>query len=445
MPRISGQAYQASHLSSRLHGGRVSNVLAILLWKSQSPRVIWCPSCLSVCLPGHTSSWNWMVNANSSDAEDSLDVFSPMVETANWQQALLLLPTLSLPWRHSFCSRLLSRLSRRSQWQAAQSFFHALPDLGIAFTPGIYSAFLSSYAQKYLWQHSIHLLDLAESRRFGKLSAKALDAPVYNTVITSCARASKWQWSICLLDRLRHPKSHCKANLFSFNASLNACERRGLWAQALVLLEHMQEDRLTPDSASLNCTLSACEKSQQWQFALALLPQFTRHQCERTIVTYGAVGAACVVGSAWEAAIASMAEAFEVGFSLDEILLNCVAESCRRSWAWQQGLVLLGQGGHGGCDGDFNSIRCRAAQHAMDFAQRPYSRQLVGELAPIAGSLRQTEITTEKFEWTGRHPALILSDDWLSQANDLGGCFVRHSLECHNGFAQPGSRLLKAL
>lgn len=386
-----------------------------------------------------------MVKANSSDAQEQPGCLQPMVETANWQQALFLLPALSLPGRHSFCSRLLSRLSRRSQWRVAQSFFHALPDLGIAFTPGIYSAFLSSCAQKSLWQHAIHLLDLAESRRFGNLSAKALDAPVYNTVITSCARASKWQWSICLLDRLRNPKSHCKANLLSFNASLNACERRGLWAQALVLLEHMQEDRLTPDSASLNCTLSACEKSQQWQLALALLPQFTVHQCERTIVSYGAIAAACVVGSAWEAAIASMAEAFEVRFSPDETLLNCVAESCKRSWAWQQGLVLLGHG-HGGCDGDFNSIRCRAAQHAMDFAQRPYSRQLaVGELAPVARGLRQSEISMEKFEWTGRHPALILSDDWLQQANDLGGCFVRHSFECHNGFAQPGSRLLKAL
>ena len=54
--------------------------------------------------------------------------------------------------------------------------------------------------------------------------------PVYNTVITSCSRASKWPWSIVLLEQLiSHQNSFRKANLYSFNATLSACERRGLW------------------------------------------------------------------------------------------------------------------------------------------------------------------------------------------------------------------------
>ena len=355
---------------------------------------------------------------------DSTDVLSTVVEASDWQRALLLLPTCCLS--PAVCSRLLSRLSRQSQWRAAQSFFHALPDLGIAFTPGIYSGLLSSYAQKHLWQRSLHLLHSAQT---GERSvAPNLDTAVYNSVITSCARASKWQWSICLLAELRHG-SRCKANLTSFNAALNACERRGHWVQALDLLQRIQEDHLRPDSLSLNCTLSACEKGQQWQMALALLPLFAAQRCERTMVTYGAITACCVVGSAWEVAMASMAEALENGFSPDEELLNSLTESCRRSWAWQQCLALMTFGRN-------SKIRSVASQNAMDRAQRP---RRYCEPVTIARLLRLSEISVHKFEWNGKNPTIVRSNDWLQQANDLGGSFVRHSLERRNGFAQAGS------
>lgn len=382
------------------------------------------------------SPWSLLFLHRLSDMgnkEESSFVWRTVVETANWQQALLLLPALPSAPRHSICSRLLSRLARRSHWQAAQTFFYALPELGISYTPGIYSALLSCYAQRYFWQRSLHLLDLAQSRTLGE--SKKLDTAVYNTVITSCARASKWQWSVCLLAGLQTGAygARCKANLSSFNACLNAFGRRGLWTHALALLQGMRTDGVAPDTASLNCTLSACEKGERWQTALVLLPHFS--QCERTVVTIGAVVAACVVGSAWEAAIASMAEAFEVGLSPNDEILNSLTESCRRSWAWQQCLSLLKLGHEQGLD---SKIRRLAAQHAMNFGQNPVGDRLqIGELATSV-ALQQSQISIEKFEWMGRQPTVVVSQEWLSEANDLGAHFVRHSLETCSGFGEPG-------
>eukprot|EP00438_Fugacium_kawagutii_P006282 Skav222669 [mRNA] locus=scaffold997:584184:584852:- [translate_table: standard] len=200
----------------------------------------------------------------------------------------------------------------------------------------------------------------------------------------------------------------------------------------------MRKDNGAPDTASLNCTLSACEKGEQWQTALVLLPHFS--QCERTVVTIGAVVAACVVGSAWEAAIASMAEAFEVGLSPNDEILNSLTESCRRSWAWQQCLSLLKLGHEQGLD---SKIRRLAAQHACDFGQKPAGELQIGEFATSV-ALQQSEISMEKFEWMGRQPTVVVSQEWLSEANDLGGHFVRHSLESCRGFGDPGSEISSA-
>ena len=243
-------------------------------------------------------------------------------------------------------------------------FFQTLPQKGITLTPGIYSAFLSCFAKKSLWQAALHLLKSAESGNSGELFAKELDTPVYNTVITSCSRASKWPWSIVLLEQLiSHQNSFRKANLYSFNATLRACERRGLWTHGCALLQQMQENQVTPDSASLNCLLSACEKGQEWQKALTFLSHFSSDR-PMTLVTYGAIVANCVVGSAWEGALNSLLEAMNSNLRPSTELFNSLTECCRKSWAWRHCLWLMEM------NLSQSKIQWLATKHAIEQAQQ---------------------------------------------------------------------------
>ena len=67
-------------------------------------------------------------------------------------------------------------------------------------------------------------------------------------VMTGCGRASRWVWALWLLGQLR---AECKANVFSFNAALHACERRGLWQTSQRLLEQMMDSKVPHTACSL--------------------------------------------------------------------------------------------------------------------------------------------------------------------------------------------------
>ena len=351
------------------------------------------------------------------------DSFLAFCKAGQWQQALVFLPSVrSVRGLQPACSHLLASLARQSKWQEAQSFFRALPTH--LHTPGILSAFLSSYAQKRFWQHSLSVLHSQ------LLAQAALDAAVHNTVITSCARASRWPWSLWLLTELSEsPKS--RANLLTFNAAIHACERRGLWVQALLLLQQMQNVKITPDSTSLNCILSACEKGQQWEGAIAFLPCFSTHGCQRTMVTYGAIAAACVAGLAWEAAIAALLEFRQHAPEVPTVeLLNSTMESCKRAWAWRQCLWLLK-------NSEVKSrIQEAATEESLTSAQVPGMNL---QVVPIPAALQTFQLSKQNFEWTVSGPTI--SDHWLREANNFDtSFFIRHSLELRNGFAQPGGK-----
>lgn len=368
--------------------------------------------------------------------EGHSDAFLTSCNTNNWQQALQLLPSIHVKIAGKLgaqgarlasraCSHLLASLARETNWRAAQTFFKALPSLApsIPYTPGIISAFLSSYAQKRFWQQS---LDFLNSIHSGNPLSSSLDAAVYNTVITSCARASRWPWSLWLLEELISCESRPRANLLTFNAAIHACERRGLWSHALLLLQQMKENKVTPDSASLNCILSACEKGQQWQMAIALLPWFSTYKCPRTIVTYGAVAAACTAGVAWEAAIASLLELLWLQVPPSTEVFNSTVESCKRGWAWQQCLAALAL--------ELNALNSKTVVMHRSVSQSLVLAQVscractsTGQSFPQPLVLRHLELKPSKLEWTGS--PMVASDRWLEEANDLGGLLARHSLE----------------
>jgi pentatricopeptide repeat protein len=68
-------------------------------------------------------------------------------------------------------------------------------------------------------------------------------------------------------------KNGAKPDLLSINAAISACEKGGLWLEALELLEYMKACDMEPNLLSLNAAIIACEKGGQRQRAQDLLEQ----------------------------------------------------------------------------------------------------------------------------------------------------------------------------
>ena len=61
------------------------------------------------------------------------------------------------------------------------------------------------------------------------------------------------------------------ADVISFNAAISACQKRGKWETAVLLLFRTSSARVVPDMTSFDAAFCACERSGNWQAASALI------------------------------------------------------------------------------------------------------------------------------------------------------------------------------
>lgn len=91
-------------------------------------------------------------------------------------------------------------------------------------------------------------------------------------VVENCALKSMdkvWRWSLQVMESMKAPR----ADVVSYNSTMDNCSLGGQWEKALHLFEAMSWCRNSPTLVSLHAAASGCEAWGQWRKALSLLPR----------------------------------------------------------------------------------------------------------------------------------------------------------------------------
>ena len=73
-------------------------------------------------------------------------------------------------------------------------------------------------------------------------------------------------------------------NVFTYSATISACEKGGQWERALSLFRQMREEGVQPNGISYCATLAACDKGGQWEIALALLKEMREEGVQPDVI-----------------------------------------------------------------------------------------------------------------------------------------------------------------
>eukprot|EP00933_Yihiella_yeosuensis_P049555 TRINITY_DN4658_c2_g1_i1.p1 TRINITY_DN4658_c2_g1~~TRINITY_DN4658_c2_g1_i1.p1 ORF type:complete len:1023 (-),score=170.74 TRINITY_DN4658_c2_g1_i1:206-3274(-) len=142
------------------------------------------------------------------------------------------------------------------------------------------------------------------------------DTQIDHTVaINELGKEQRWQEALDLFAGLG--QQQFQADLQTWSAVVDACQRGGSWTQTIALLDAMQTARVMPNAATLTCVATACGEVGEWEKALHLLWQ--------------------TIGGG------SLNEDSKGAVAADTRFLASVLTACERSSQWQWALHLLHQ------------------------------------------------------------------------------------------------------
>merc|ERR1712061_460238 len=75
---------------------------------------------------------------------------------------------------------------------------------------------------------------------------------------SACEKGGVWGEALALLGSMA--RDRIDRNTITYSAAISACEKGGVWGEALVLLGSMARDRIDGDTTTYNAAISACEK-----------------------------------------------------------------------------------------------------------------------------------------------------------------------------------------
>lgn len=87
----------------------------------------------------------------------------------------------------------------------------------------------------------------------------------YTLAISAYGRLRHPHEALALFDEIKEPDT------ISYGAALFACEREGLWMQAVDLLDRMRSKGPEPDIIAYQTTISACKRAGEWQKAIEIM------------------------------------------------------------------------------------------------------------------------------------------------------------------------------
>ncbi|CAE8741270.1 unnamed protein product, partial [Polarella glacialis] len=167
------------------------------------------------------------------------------------------------------------------------------------------------------------------------MMAKSVEANVfhYNAAINACEKGRQWQLAVGLLSSM--PDMRVIPDEISYNAASSACSKGGQWELALGLLRSMPEMGMIPDEVSYNAAMSACEKGGQWQLAMTLLNLMPEARVVPDRITFNAAISACEKGGHWQLALELLSLMPAEGVVPNEITFNAATSACEKGGQWQ--------------------------------------------------------------------------------------------------------------
>lgn len=134
-----------------------------------------------------------------------------------------------------------------------------------------------------------------------------------------------------------------------YSAAITACEKSGMWAQALKLFDDLTRSNLQHDVVSYSAAIAACAEGAQWQRALDLLRDMRKptqampHGLRPNDITLNSAMTACARGSQWQRALVIFDCMRQSGQSMHQpqIQFGAAIDACAKGLQWKQALRTL--------------------------------------------------------------------------------------------------------
>jgi len=238
---------------------------------------------------------------------------------------------------------------------------HALQDKWFLNSPMDYTAVISAWGRRRLWNEALAMLDAMAQQGFQP------DSIARSAVIGACERASRWDVAVLLLRNIREPST------IAYNATISACAKGRLWETALALVTEMRSscvslDMIThnaltnafgrewalafeslealrglgfADRITYNTTMTSCEKGRRWIRALRLFDEMRASCVAPDVVTYNVAVSASKHGARWEDAIRFFDDMSVHGLVPDLITYSATMSSCKQAQRWDLSLLFF--------------------------------------------------------------------------------------------------------
>ncbi|CAJ1417023.1 unnamed protein product [Effrenium voratum] len=229
-----------------------------------------------------------------------------------WPKAIWLLAELPLR-RLQVDAVACGAASRTAAWAWAAGLLADLPRRTLEPNGVAYGA------TAWTWWQSLRTLEAMASKGIEGVQ-------VYNSAISSLEKAARWAEALSLFGSLVCP------DLVSHNAVISACASGRRWQSALLVLGHLDDQRLSPDVITFNAAIAAC--AQHWRAVGALLHAMFSWSLTPTVMTFNAALSGAV---RWEQCAALLGQMKVLALQPDDFSYSIALGTDMR---WQLALQL---------------------------------------------------------------------------------------------------------
>ena len=236
------------------------------------------------------------------------------------------------------CSSAASAYEKNSHWHRALLLLSGMSRMQLEANAYTHSVLHTASAQASLWQLALESTSTVAN----------VGDSCPSVVAACCSGVGNWEFVFLTLSELSHfsrvstsvPLLLCSAAISSlgtrhdiWNSYSQQNPGTSPWVASLLVLQHLQDLRSSPDTVAIGAASSVCEKGEQWRWAQELLRWSMRWQKLRpNLITSNTLISACQKSSLWPVALHHLHEAAAASIAPDTLSFNAAISACRSTW-----------------------------------------------------------------------------------------------------------------